>query len=75
MSAIRSLNIRRDEKPLNGQRLAIHMAQATSRDSALPKSPRPPWRVWHVGAWAMVIPSGGAVALIAAWAILHWGLR
>ncbi len=73
---IRSLDIRPGERPLNGQRLAIHMAHATAPDATLVRSARPRLsRVRYPSLWALLAAPAFALSLIAAWAILHWGLR
>jgi hypothetical protein len=62
---IRSLNIRRGEKPLDSRRLAIHMALATAPSQTLPRSPaRARW--WPLFAWALLTPSAVALSLRAA---------
>lgn len=70
---IRSLDIRRGEQPLDGRRLAIHMAQATAPEATLLR-PKPRWGILHAIGVLYVLPSGAALAVVAALWILRRGL-
>jgi hypothetical protein len=74
MTPVRSLDIRPGEAWTPG-RLPFHIALATLNNTALPKPPKRRPRLLHYIAWAYLMPSGAALATIAALKLLIWGLR
>ena len=73
---IESLDIKRGARWTPG-RLVYHMALATLNNTALPKPPKPKWarKMLHYIGWMYLLPSGAALAMIAALKLLMWGLR
>ncbi len=71
MTTIRSLDIKPRERWTTG-RLPLHMAEAMSVGMRRTAPRR--FRLWHFVLWAMLTPSGIALAIIAAWQILRRGL-